>query len=120
NMLIWHKELWLIDHGASFYFHHSFTNWEKQAVSPFPLIKDHVLLPQASKLDQANDHFKSILNESIIQQLVELIPDTWLEWPETELSPNQLRNIYFEFLLTRLKNSEIFVKQAQHERQTLI
>ena len=120
NMLIWHKELWLIDHGASFYFHHAFTNWEKQALTTFPLIKDHVLLPQANELEKANQKFKSILNESILGQLVALIPDQWLQWKETELTPKEIREIYFEFLATRLKHSEIFVKQAQHERQALI
>src|SRR5690554_4168480 len=120
NMLIWHKELWLIDHGASFYFHHAFTNWEKQALTAFPLIKDHVLLPKANELDKANEKFKSILNESILQQLVALIPDQWLQWKETALSPQELREIYFEFLAIRLKHSESFVKQAQHERQALI
>ena len=42
NLLIWKKELWLIDHGACLYFHHSWTNWEKSAVTPFALRKDHV------------------------------------------------------------------------------
>lgn len=120
NMLIWHKELWLIDHGASFYFHHAFTNWEKQALTPFPLIKDHVLLPQASAIDQADKKFKSLLSASLLRQLVDMIPESWLQWKETELTPNQLKDIYFSFLNTRLKNSEIFVKQAQHERQALI
>ena len=52
NMLSWNKELWLIDHGAALYFHHSWQNWEEQARSPFALIKDHVLLPLASELEQ--------------------------------------------------------------------
>ncbi|HET7360487.1 MAG TPA: HipA family kinase, partial [Salinimicrobium sp.] len=52
NMLMWHKELWLIDHGASFYFHHSWSNLEKHAKSPFSLIKDHVLLPEADRLEE--------------------------------------------------------------------
>lgn len=97
NMLIWHKELWLIDHGASFYFHHAFTNWEKQALTAFPLIKDHVLLPWASELEKANDKFRSILNASILQQLVSLIPDQWLQWKETPFTPGELRDIYFQF-----------------------
>ena len=54
NMLMWHKELWLIDHGASLYFHHSWENWEKHAVSPFTYIKNHVLLPEASRLEEAD------------------------------------------------------------------
>src|SRR6476661_1896310 len=52
NMLMWHKELWLIDHGASLYFHHSWQNFEEQARRPFTQVKDHVLLPQASELDK--------------------------------------------------------------------
>jgi hypothetical protein len=49
NMLTWHKELWLIDHGAALYFHHSWHNWEEQAKKPFIQVKDHVLLSQATQ-----------------------------------------------------------------------
>ena len=51
NMLWWHKELWLIDHGACLYFHHNPQNWQEQALRPFTLIKDHVLLKQATELE---------------------------------------------------------------------
>src|ERR1041384_4331395 len=51
NMLMWHKELWLIDHGASLYFHHSWDNRKEAANRPFVQIKDHVLLPKAGELD---------------------------------------------------------------------
>src|SRR5258708_30781488 len=63
NMLTWHKELWLIDHGASLYFHHSWHNWEQQAKRPFVQVKEHVLLPQATKLEEVDAEFRSILNE---------------------------------------------------------
>src|SRR5919107_1594724 len=58
NMLMWHKELWLIDHGASLYFHHSWQNIEEQSRKPFVQVKDHVLLPQASELDVVNSEFR--------------------------------------------------------------
>src|SRR6201989_1639385 len=58
NMLIWHKELWLIDHGASLYFHHTWTNYLQLAAQPFTHVKDHVLLAQASRLEEANEKFK--------------------------------------------------------------
>ena len=45
NMLSWNKELCLIDHGASLYFHHSWNNWDEYAQKPFSQVKDHVLLP---------------------------------------------------------------------------
>src|SRR5689334_5178361 len=54
NMLMWHKELWLIDHGASLYFHHSWDNWQEQAKRPFVQVKDHVLLPQADGLEKVD------------------------------------------------------------------
>lgn len=120
NMLIWHKELWLIDHGASFYFHHSWTNWETHAKSPFALIKDHVLLPNASKLEETNIVFKKILTEENIRKMTALIPEEWLQWEETDETPEQIREVYTKFLLTRLDNSEIFLKEAQNARQTLI
>lgn len=120
NMLIWHKELWLIDHGACLYFHHSFTSWENHAKSPFALIKDHVLLPKASKIEYADVTFKSILTEEKIREIVGLIPENWLEWQDADETPNEIREIYALFLITRLQNSEIFIKEAQNARKTLI
>ena len=120
NMLMWYKELWLIDHGASLYFHHSWTGWEKQAITPFAMIKDHVLLPQASQLDMVHQEFTSLLNEENLQQIVNLVPDEWLDWEGTDETPDEIRNIYTQFLITRLQHSDIFIKEAQHAREALI
>lgn len=120
NMLIWHKELWLIDHGASFYFHHSWTNWEKHAQSPFALIKDHVLLPQASMLQEADALFKTLLTTETLQSIVDLIPLEWLDWQDTDESPEAVREVYFQFLSMRLNHSQIFIKEAQNAREALI
>lgn len=120
NMLIWHKDLWLIDHGASFYFHHSFTDPKGHAVVPFSLIKDHVLLPQAAKLTEVDAEFKAMLTADTLRGIVNLLPDEWLQWEGMELTPDEIRDVYFDFLVTRLENSDIFIKQAQHARQALI
>ncbi|MNQ41147.1 hypothetical protein D3C85_548160 [compost metagenome] len=116
NMLIWHKELWLIDHGACLYFHHSWHNWEQHAKSPFALIKDHVLLPQASILKEVDAEFKAILTPEILEEIVNTIPLDWLQWEDADETPEGLRNVYLQFLKTRLENSEIFVNQAQNAR----
>lgn len=116
NMLIWHKELWLIDHGACLYFHHSWNNWEQHAKSPFALIKDHVLLPQASLLKEVDVEFKTFLTMEILEEIVNTIPLEWLQWEDTDESPETLRNVYLQFLQTRLNHSEIFVNQAQNAR----
>ena len=120
NMLMWHKDLWLIDHGASFYFHHTWTNWEKHARSNFELIKDHVLLSQAEELDLVDKEFKSILSDEILKKITELIPDEWLQWQDTNESPTEIRNTYFKFLTIRRDNSELFIKAAKDAREILI
>ena len=120
NMLMWHKELWLIDHGASLYFHHSWENWEKHAVSPFTYIKNHVLLPEASRLEEADTLLRPMLTDEKIQQIVALIPDDWLHWEDTHETPEEIRDIYTRFLTERLAHSEIFIKEAQNARKALI
>jgi hypothetical protein len=120
NMLIWHKELWLIDHGACLYFHHSFTDWERHAMVPFTLIKDHVLLPQASQLTEVDAEFKQILSDEILQSIVGLIPQDWLQWQDADESPDEIRDIYFKFLKTRRDHSDIFLKQANDARQATL
>jgi hypothetical protein len=120
NMLIWNKQLWLIDHGACLSFQHSWTNLDAAAKSPFAYIKEHVLLPQASLLDETNIKFKTRLSDQTLRGITDLIPDEWLQWRDTEETPVALREAYFQFLSTRLHHSEIFTKEAQDARKTLI
>ncbi|MDQ2719193.1 MAG: aminotransferase class I and II [Bacteroidota bacterium] len=120
NMLIWYKELWLIDHGASLYFHHSWTNWKEQAIKPFVLVKNHVLLPQATELDSVDKEFKAIFSREKIQHIISLIPDEWLENEPAFQSVSEHREAYIQFIETRLAHSEIFVKEANHARETII
>lgn len=120
NMLIWHKELWLIDHGASLYFHHTWQNWQEQAVKPFALVRDHVLLPYATELDAADREFRDILNRDRIRVIVSLIPDEWLTDENIFKSTEEYREAYAGFLEQRVSHSEIFVKEAQNARKALI
>ncbi|MFD2863807.1 HipA family kinase [Mucilaginibacter antarcticus] len=112
NMLIWHKELWLIDHGAALYFHHSWDNWKEQAVRPFGMIKDHVLLTRATELEQVNAEFKAIVDETVIRDVAALIPDEWLAEDPSEAA--QRREVYVQFLLLRIAASDKIIKEAQH------
>lgn len=119
NMLMWHKELWLIDHGSGFCFHHSWDNWREHAKSPFHFIKDHVLLPFANDLDKVDEKLNPKIDETFIWELVKLIPDEWLNF-DYDLQPDDLRKVYAEFMLIRKENSETFIKEAQNARQNLI
>lgn len=82
NLLMWHKELWLIDHGSSLYFHYSWTNWQKHALSPFAEVKNHVLLPRASQLAEVDAGLKTRLTPERIREVVALIPEDWLNWDD--------------------------------------
>ncbi len=120
NMLWWHKELWLIDHGAALYFHHSWSNWKEQAAKEFTHIKDHVLLPLAGKLDEADKELHSLLSEDIFKKVVALIPKEWLLIDSPFLSVDEHRKAYVEFLSIRLNHSSFFIKEAQHARERFI
>lgn len=117
NMLIWHKELWLIDHGAALYFHHSWDNWQEQALRPFIQVKDHVLLPWATELDTVDAEFKLILTDARLRDIVSLIPDEWLTDESHTESAQDRRDVYFRFLMTRISASGIFIKEAQNVRE---
>ena len=120
NMLIWNKELWLIDHGASLYFHHAWTDPDKSALSPFVYIKDHALLPRASRLAEADKELRQRITPRTLERIVDMVPDEWLDYDGLDLSADDVRRVYKRFLTARLKNSGIFVKQAIDARQTLI
>lgn len=120
NMLIFHRELWLIDHGASFYFHHTWDNWQKAALSPFPYVKDHVLIKYANRLEEVDTQFKTILTDKIIDEIVNTIPSDWLNWNTEDESVEDIRNVYRQFMTIRRDNSHLFLNEAQNVRKALI
>ncbi|MDB5250273.1 MAG: aminotransferase class [Segetibacter sp.] len=120
NMLMWNRQLWLIDHGAALYFHHSIQNVEEQARRPFTQIKDHVLLPLASELDSVDAEFRQVLIPERIRSIASLIPGNWLMNDSESESAEEKRQVYVQFLEARLSISEIFVKEAKYAREALI
>lgn len=121
NMLLWHnRELWLIDHGASLYFHHNWEGWEKAALSPFPYVKDHALLRDAALLPQAHDEMRSIITPAVIDNIVNALPETWLLQASPLIPTDRQRSVYADFLKTRLSNSRIFLDHAIDTRNALV
>lgn len=119
NMLVWHNELWLIDHGAALYFHHSWRDPVKAALDPFPFIKNHALLPEAACLEQVDKLMRQAITPRTLAHVVDLIPDVWLRAEGDPQTPAQKREVYRTFLTGRLSNSSVFVKQAIDERRRL-
>jgi hypothetical protein len=113
NLLCWHRSLYLIDHGAALYFHHSWTDLDKQARNAFPLIRDHVLLPWADDLEAADAQLRPLLTRGVLEEILAQVPDEWL--PEADR-----RAGYVDYFLTRLGAARIFVEEAIHARQRLV
>jgi len=112
NLLNWNNELWLIDHGASLYFHHNWNNWESHLGRTFPQIKDHVLLSKATELDQAATEIKNNLNSELINLILSNIPKDWLQDDTSGMSPLDIRSAYGHFLMDKLNNIDLLVKET--------
>lgn len=120
NLLNWKKELWLIDHGASLYFHHAMNNWEAHAARGFAAVKDHVLLAKASELDAARDALGEALSPELIKAIVALIPDEWLEDEGSTMTPAEKREVYTRYLSIRLENLDSLTKEAEDARKASV
>ena len=114
NMLWWNDKLWLIDHGAALYFHHSWSGWEDKARQPFAQIKDHVLFAKATELVEADRDFRAVLTPDRIRRIVSLIPDEWLSASSKFESPEQQREAYIQFLEKRLDFLKDHVKEIHN------
>lgn len=120
NMMIWHNELWLIDHGAAFYFHHSGKNAEEAALDPFPYIRDHALILEADSLEKADKHMRQAITPRTLNKIVDLIPEEWLKESEPDKSVEETRQYYKTFLNKRLAESTVFTRGAIKERNNLL
>ena len=118
NLLMWHRRLWLIDHGASLYFHHA-RDWpadKDRARDPFPLIKHHVLLRQATALAEVDAELAAILTPTLIEAIVALIPDAWLTGDARGPDKVADRAAYCRYLEERLEAPRAFVDEALRAR----
>jgi hypothetical protein len=118
NMLLWHRRLWLIDHGASLYFHHAWNSLDRPAMNPFALIKDHVLLEQASELAGVDAEMRTVLTADRLASIVRLIPDAWLEDDPGFSDKAAQREAYLNFFNVRMQSSDIFVREAMRARSS--
>ena len=116
NLLNWNKELWLIDHGASLYFHHNWNTWETHLGRTFPIIKDHVLIERASKLEEAKENIREHFTSPAVEEIVDMIPDDWLIDAGASLSPAEMRSAYIKFLNSRIANIDLLAKEASDAR----
>ena len=109
NLLFWHGDLWVIDHGAALYFHHAWSGgitdparFANQPWSP----DDHVLLSYAHDLPRADEEIRALLDEQAFAEILALVPDAWLEPVPGAETPDDLRAAYVRFLAARLETRQ--------------
>lgn len=120
NLLVWHRKLYLIDHGAALFFHHDWPTMHKKIESPFSESRHHILLPWASEIQQAATLAREKLSRSVFADIVGQVPDAWLESIPGGLSANERREGYVDFLTSRLAASRIFEEEAIDARARLV
>ncbi len=120
NLLLWHRQLYLIDHGAALYFHYTWADWAERARGRFAQVKDHVLLPVAGDLRAVDAELAPLVTPELIERLVAAIPVSWLAAAETPFGAVAAqRAAYMAYLLERLTGPRHFVEEAIHARERL-
>ena len=124
NLLSWHRQLYFIDHGAALYFHHDWQSMAAKAESPFGQVKEHILLPWANALGEADAEARSRLNPVVFEEILADVPDGWLT-PDGGIDGGILaaadrRAAYVEFFIRRLNASAKFVEEAMRARAELV
>ena len=117
NILMWHRRPWLIDHGATLYFHHN-PGWESgdRSRDPFSLVRDHVLLRHAGNLEEADQALAGLLNADVITGILAWVPEAWLEADGHRGEAPRLRETYARHLLGRLSAPRPFLGEAMRAR----
>jgi HipA-like kinase len=114
NILVWHDRLWLIDHGASLYFHHRDGDWQERSRDRFPLIAHHILLSKAGPLRGVDERLRSLLSEDILKAVVRDVPDEWLgEDSKT------LKEAYVSYFVDRLAGAPEWLEEAEDARRRI-
>ena len=118
NILSWHRRSWLIDHGASLYFHHGWrpANRLESAVDPFVEVRDHVLLPWAAALGDAAAHVRARVTDDVIRHVTELIPASWLRSDIDAAEPAAQAGDYGDWLHARTRALHVFLEEAERVR----
>jgi hypothetical protein len=120
NMLMWHRRLWLIDHGAALYFQHRWDNFLARSRDPFSMIKDHVLLQFAGSLHETDAQMMGRVTPDNIDRIVKSIPSSWLVADSLTGGSSQSRDAYLEYLLSRLESPHPFLEEAINARSVYL
>lgn len=117
NILTWHRRLWLIDHGASLFIHHTWRDADDHALRPLGTISDHVLLPYASSLGAAHERLAARVTADLLRWIAGLVPDAWLLPHPVVGDEVAQREAYSRYLLARVAARDALVESIEGVRR---
>jgi hypothetical protein len=120
NLLAWHRRLFLIDHGASLFIHHTWRDADAHARRPLSTIGEHVLLPFAGPLAAAHERLAPLVTDELLEHVVAAVPDAWLTLPAAIGGPDGQRTGYVRYLRKRLSAREPLVDAIEEVRRAAI
>ncbi len=120
NLLCWHRQLWLIDHGASLYFHHAWADEEARSRSPFSASREHVLLPWATGIAEAGRELAARLPAAVLEAVLARVPDDWLADEPRFATPAAHRAAYLRHLVRRLEAAPTFEQEAERAHAAVV
>jgi hypothetical protein len=115
NLVVHDRRTWLIDHGSALYVHHTWRDPDDHARRPFELIADHVLLPHAGSIVEADARLAGRVGRATLDAIVDAIPDGWLADPRFDGPPEE-RDAYRRYLALRLEARSTWVGEAERAR----
>ena len=116
NLLLWHRKLWMIDHGATLIFHHQWESAQSRSRNPFPQIADHVLLDWATELQEVDEELAALVTPAAIAAVIDLIPESWLHDEPLFPTVDAYRAAYREYLVQRLESPRQWMEDAVRVR----
>jgi hypothetical protein len=116
NLLVWHRNLWMIDHGATLIFHHHWDDYENRSRAVFSQVADHVLLPWATEIEAVDAELASLLSEEAIAGVIDLVPEAWLVDVPQFRTVAEHRLAYRRYLRSRLQGPRQWMEEAVRAR----
>ena len=119
NLLRWHADMWLIDHGAALYFAHNWPRRDAVVARPYAQAAEHVLLRRAGPLPSVDEALASRLSPDVLRAATHAVPDAWLDEEPGFDAAEDVRNAYVDVLSRRLEQRGAWLPELEAARASV-
>lgn len=116
NLLLWHRQMWLIDHGAALYFAHNWASRDNAPTKPYAQAGEHVLIRRAGSVLDADQRLASLVTEEVLAAAAAAVPDPWLASEPGFADAEEVRTAYVTVLANRLVRRDAWLPEVEDAR----